>query len=96
MIELINMSDAHIQNVRKEIMRLETEAQNIRNEVARLEQYVDEAAVTVEKYRSEINKESSGDQPVLENFDECKLLVGLWSSYARSRTFYYRERNFNE
>lgn len=73
MIELINMSDAHIQNVRKEIMRLETEAQNIRNEVARLEQYVDEAAVTVEKYRSEINKESSGDQPAAESTNSFTL-----------------------
>lgn len=73
MIELINMSDAHIQNVRKEIMRLEIEAEKIRNEVTRLEQYVDEAAVTVEKYRSEIDKQASGDQPAAESTNSFTL-----------------------
>lgn len=73
MVELINMSVAHIQNVRKEIMRLEAEAENIRNEVTRLEQYVDEAAVTVEKYRSELSKETSDDQPAAESTNSFTL-----------------------
>ncbi len=67
MIELINMSDAHIQNVRREITRLQSDSANIGEEVARLEQYVEEATATVEKYRSELNKQSSGDQPVVDS-----------------------------
>jgi archaellum component FlaC len=67
MIELINMSDAHIQNVRREIARLQADANKISEEVARLEQYVEEATVTVEKYRSELNTQTSGDQPVVDS-----------------------------
>lgn len=67
MIELINMSDAHIQNVRREITRLEVDAQKIRDEITRLQNYVEEAAVTVEKYRSELNTQTSGDQPAVDS-----------------------------
>jgi predicted nucleic acid-binding Zn-ribbon protein len=67
MIELINMSDAHIQNVRREITRLQAEDQKIRDEITRLQKYVEEAAETVEKYRSELNTQTSGGQPAADS-----------------------------
>ena len=73
MVELINMSEAHIQNVNKEIMRLEAESHKIREEITRLQKYVDEAAVTVEKYRSELDTKTSGDQPAAESTSSFTL-----------------------
>tara|TARA_B100002019_G_scaffold293174_1_gene319146 strand:+ start:2516 stop:2740 length:225 start_codon:yes stop_codon:yes gene_type:complete len=73
MVELIQMSDAHLQNVRREIVRLEAESQKIREEVTRLQKYVDEAAVTVEKYRSELDTKTSGDQPAAESTSSFTL-----------------------
>ena len=73
MVELIQMSDAHLQNVRREIARLEAESQKIRDEITRLQNYVDEAAVTVEKYRSELDTKTSGDQPAAESTSSFTL-----------------------
>ena len=53
MKELIDMSQAHLENVAQEIQRLEQQKQLLDVEIDKLNQYLKEGNLTLEKYREE-------------------------------------------
>jgi cell division septum initiation protein DivIVA len=64
MKELIQMSVDHLTNVSRELERLAAQKEQVEKEIMRLQKYVEEGAVTVEKYRAESEKIQSADQTV--------------------------------
>ena len=62
MIELINMSETHLTNVRQQIDRLIEQRENLDNEIEQLNKYFTEGVSILEKYRSEIAERASTDQ----------------------------------
>lgn len=62
MIELINMSETHLTNVRQQIDRLVEQRENLDNEIEQLNKYFTEGVSILEKYRSEIAERASTDQ----------------------------------
>jgi len=53
MKELIDMSQAHLDNVAQEIQRLEQQKQLLDVEIDKLNQYFKEGNLTLERYREE-------------------------------------------
>lgn len=59
MKELIDMSEAHLQNVKQEVERLSNQREKISSEIQRLTDYLEKGAKVLDSHRAELQEDAS-------------------------------------
>lgn len=59
MKDLIDMSEAHLQNVKQEIERLHNQSEKISSEIQRLTDYLEKGAKVLDSHRAELQQNAS-------------------------------------
>jgi septal ring factor EnvC (AmiA/AmiB activator) len=67
MRELLQMSVDHLNNIKREVSKLEAQRTQIESEIVRLNKYVEDGAASVEKYRDELSKQDAPLQSAPES-----------------------------